>query len=136
MSFKILPWPIQDCGPYNVRTKPACLSRLLQLGWLGRGSLVVALLFLGRGAEIPGLDDIFLGGVDIFLSLDMANADAHTILCEYNVLLVHLLRRGVAHDADADVDLVGDPRAGGEEDEEDDEGEKLAEAGSHLGGLR
>lgn len=65
--------------------------------------LVPVLLLLGAGdrvAEVPGLDDPALGGVDVSLVLDMADTDAHAVLGEDDVLAGHLV-------ACLPVDLIG-----------------------------
>lgn len=81
-------------------------------------------IILGR-PQIPGLDDPALRRVDVFLVLDLLDADAHAVLCEDNVLLAHALRGRLGHFGDAEVDLVADPGADADDGEDDDEGEDL-----------
>lgn len=56
----------------------------------------------------------------------MLHADLQAILGEDDVLLAHALRDVAAHLVNAEVDLVGDPGEGGENEDGEDEGEKLS----------
>lgn len=67
------------------------------------------LVALPGAAEVPGLDDPALRGIDIFLVLHVPDADTHAVLCEDNVLLSHALRGGVAELGGGNVDLVKNP---------------------------
>lgn len=99
-------------------------------------------LVFSRVAEIPGLDNPALGSIDIFLVLDLLDANANAILGEDDILLAHALLGRLADLADAEVDLVADPSGAGEDEKEDDEREDLpgkrgrvltrAEAGSWV----
>jgi hypothetical protein len=55
---------------------------------------------LGR-AQVPGLDDPTLGGVDVALILDLLDTDLDALFCEYDVLVTHTLGRGLANFGDA-----------------------------------
>lgn len=86
---------------------------------------VQGLIFPGV-SEVPGLDNPTLGGVDIFLILDLLDTDTDAVLGEDDVLLAHALRRRLLYLGEAEIDLVADPGRAGEYDEEDDERDKLA----------
>lgn len=75
----------------------------------GGGDIVTVLVF--GSAKVPCLDHVFLSGIDVGLVLHLANTDAHAVLGEDDVLLVHLLGGRLAHYANTNVDLVGDPCA-------------------------
>lgn len=114
------------CQPKTQQSRPpsACGQVSVPAARFGAPLIVFA-----RGAQVPGLDDPALGGVDVVLRLDLLDPDLDAVLCEDDVLLAHSLRRGVLHLGDADVDLVADPTADAQEGEDDEEGEDLAAKG-------
>lgn len=76
-------------------------------------------------SQIPSLDDITLRLIDIFLVLDLLDADLDAILCEDDVFLAHALRGLFRHLGGGEVDLVEDPADAAYDGEGDDEGEEL-----------
>lgn len=89
---------------------------------------ILLVLLPGRalGAQIPGIDKVFLRGIDLVLMLDVLDADFNAVLGKYDMFLAHALRDGALHLVDAKIYLVANPCESGEDCEEDDEGEELA----------
>ena len=83
-------------------------------------------LVLGPGAQVPGLDEETLRGVDIALCVDLLDTDLHAILGEDDILGLDLVVGGSRDLLHGEVELVGEDAHGDEDDEEDDEREEFA----------
>lgn len=81
------------------------------------------------GAQIPSIDQIALGRIDLAFLFDLLDADPQTVLGEDDVLLAHSFRDLAPHLGHAEVDLIADPGSTSEDSQKDDEWEKLAKCG-------
>lgn len=88
------------------------------------------------GAQVPSIDQIALGGVDLAFLFDLLDADPQTVLGEDDVLLAHSFRDLAPHLSDAEVDLIANPGSTSENSEKDDEWEKLAKMWAHIMSVR
>lgn len=93
----------------------------------GRSGLGSFSLSLGVPlGQVPRLDDPALRLVDVALVLDLADADAHAVAGEDDVLAAHAARGRGADGAAGEVDLVGDPGGDGDDGEGEEEGKEFA----------
>jgi hypothetical protein len=83
-------------------------------------------LISGQRTQIPRLDQEPLGAIDIVLILQLLHAHLHAILCEDDVVGVHLIRGGVGDLLEGDVEVIGDEGRARQNCEEEEEGEEFA----------
>lgn len=109
----------------NTRSIVAICNDLIRL------SLVLLLVpdlgfVAGPGTQVPRFDEDALRLVNVIVVSDLFHAHFHAVLCEDNVLLLHLLRGGIGDLHDREVDVVPDKCQASQDSKEDNEREELA----------